>query len=395
MPIDQLELFHALREERGQGLLAQLAQAPLSDDDVLPVLERYRDSYPPELVRAAVALTMLRRRAGAKFARAAAMYFTREGLEMASAEPVARHTARRFAGLPRVFDLCCGIGGDALALAPLVNELTAVERDPLALAMAQANLHVYAVDAPVRFVMAEVGEFLATAPSSSAIFIDPSRRQSADSRRVSRRPEEYSPSLSWCLALTNAAPAVAIKVSPALDYDEALHEMPAEVELISLRGECKEAMLWLGTLRSCTRRATVLPEDVTLTDEGTVSTAIGEVADWLYEPDAAVIRAHLVQRLAGECTLHRLDAEIAYLSGAREIRSPLLTGYRVRAVLPWNLKRLNAALTARGIGHPIIKKRGFPLTPEALRPHLKLKGAAHATLICTRQQGKPIVIIAD
>ena len=44
------------------------------------------------------------------------MWFEPIGLEQATAEPVARHKARRFAG-ELVVDLCCGIGGDALALA--------------------------------------------------------------------------------------------------------------------------------------------------------------------------------------------------------------------------------------------------------------------------------------
>ncbi len=68
-----------------------------------------------------------------------------------------------------------------------------------------------------------------------------------------------------------AAPAVAIKAAPRWTMKRRCRDTPAEVELISLHGECKETMLWLGTLRSCARRATVLPEDAGITDEGPVS----------------------------------------------------------------------------------------------------------------------------
>ena len=391
-----LAQFHALQTDQGTELLRQLADEPLAESDLLPVLERYRRQYPVELVNAAVGLIQLRRRAGGKFSRAAEMFFTRDGLEMASAEPVARYTAQRFAGLPYVMDLCCGIGGDALALASAARKVTAVDRDPLALEMARSNARIAALHDRLDFVQAEVTEFIQKAPlllgRPSAIFVDPSRRETA---AAAKRPEHYSPPLSWCLILTSIAPRVGIKVSPALDYDAALAGIEAEVEIISLRGECKEAMLWLGDFRTGHRRATLLPADNTLTDDGPTSDALGDIGAWIYEPDPAVIRAHLVQRLAGAYDLRRIDPDIAYLTGDRQVASPFMVGYHVTEVIPWSLKRLNASLQARGIGKVTIKKRGFPLTPEELHPKLKRIGSRQATLICTRALGKPVVILVD
>ena len=391
-----LEQFHALQRDDGKALLSALAHEALAEDDLLPVLERYRKTYPAELVNAALELSRLRRRAAGKFSRAGEMFFSRDALEMASSETVAQYTARRFAGLSRVMDLCCGIGGDALALVGTAGRVIAVERDPLALEMARANARALALHDLIDFVQADVTELLSQGMPLvgrlDAIFIDPSRRES---RAAARRAEEYSPPLSWCLGLRALAPRVAIKVSPALDYEQALAGVEAEVEIISLRGECKEAVYWLGAFRGCAQRATVLPAGATLSDDGPTSEAISAVGGWLYEPDGAVIRAHLVQRLAGEHGLRRIDAEIAYLSGDAAIEFPLLHGYRVQAVIPWGLKRLNAELRARGIGHVVIKKRGFPLTPEQLQPKLKLPGPARATLICTRAMGDTVVIICE
>ncbi|MHB0936735.1 MAG: THUMP-like domain-containing protein [Armatimonadota bacterium] len=388
-----LDQFFTLQNEDGQRLLVCLANEPLEGGALLPLIERLRKAYPAELVGVAVELARLRRQAAGKFSRAAELFFTREGLEMATAEPVARHTARRYAGLRKVLDLCCGLGGDALALAETAGQVIAVDRDPLTLEMARANARVLRIHDRLDFVNADVTEFVQTAPfligPVEAIFIDPSRR--GDGHRVSRRPEDYSPPLSWCLELTRVAPRVGIKVSPALDY-EAVPE--AEVEIISLGGACKEAVLWLGSFRTCVRRATLLPGGDTLTEAGVSSDAICDIGAWLYEPDPAVIRAHLVQRLAGEFNLRRIDEEIAYLTGD-EVHSPFLTGYRVQEVIPWSLKRVNAVLTSRGIGQVTIKKRGFPLTPEELRPKLKLAGSARATLICTRARGKAVVVVAE
>jgi len=388
-----LDQFFTLQQENGRQLLARLAGEPLEDDALLPLIERLRKEYPAELVSAAVELARLRKQAVRKFSQAAELFFTREGLEMATAEPVARHTAKRYAGLGKVLDLCCGLGGDALALAEAAEQVIAVDRESLTLEMARANARVLGLHDRITFTRADVTEFVQTAPfligPIEAIFIDPSRR--GNGGRVSRRPEDYSPPLSWCLKLARVAPRVGIKVSPALDYAVA---PKAEVEIISLNGECKEAVLWLGPFRTCSRRATLLPGGDTLTEDGASSDAISEVDAWLYEPDPAVIRAHLVQRIAGELNLRRIDEEIAYLTGD-EVHSPFVTGYRVLDVIPWSLKRLNAALSAQGIGQVTIKKRGFPLTPEELRPKLKLGGTTRATLICTRAQGKAVVVVAE
>jgi len=389
-----LDQFHALQKEDGKQLLARLANEALEEDALLPLIERLRKEYPVELVSAAVEMAMLRRRAVSKFPAAADMFLTREGLEMATAELVARHTARRYAGRRRVLDLCCGLGGDAQALAEAAEQVVAVERDPLILEMARANARVRLLHDRITFTRADVTEFMQSAPfligPVDAIFIDPSRREGA--RRASRRPEEYSPPLSWCLELTRIVPRTGIKVSPALDYDAAAPD--AEAEIISLNGECRETMLWLGSFRTCARRATLLPGGATLSDDGPSSSEIGDIGAWLYEPDSAVIRAHLIQRLAGELRLRRIDEEIAYLTGD-EVSSPFLAGYRVLEIIPWSLKRVNAALAARGIGQVTIKKRGFPLTPEELRPRLKLAGSARATLICTHARRKPVVILAE
>ncbi len=45
------------------------------------------------------------------------MLFTRPGLEQASSELAAAHSAARLRAFPLVADLCCGIGGNLAALA--------------------------------------------------------------------------------------------------------------------------------------------------------------------------------------------------------------------------------------------------------------------------------------
>ena len=83
-PADAVAAFEALLTPAGQELLHRLRYE--DDPARLRLGTELRASYPVELVTAALAQHELRLRARAKFSRALDMYFTRPGLEHASAE---------------------------------------------------------------------------------------------------------------------------------------------------------------------------------------------------------------------------------------------------------------------------------------------------------------------
>ena len=62
--------------------------------------------------------------------------------------------------------------------------------------------------------------------------------------------------------------------------------------------------------------------------------------------------------------------------------------------MPFQLKRLRAALRERNIGPVTVKKRGSPILPEDLIQQLKLEGEEPLTLFLTQLNGAPIVILA-
>ena len=173
-PAEAVPAFEALLTPEGQELLHRLRHE--DDPAGLRLGTELRASYPVELVTAALAMHELRLRARAKFSRALDMFFTRHGLEQASAEVIAGHRSARYASAGLVADLCCGIGGDLVALAAGRGVL-AVDRDPLHLRMAQANAGVYGVAAGLTAVAADVREVSLRAVD--AVFIDPARRAGA------------------------------------------------------------------------------------------------------------------------------------------------------------------------------------------------------------------------
>ncbi len=390
-----LTAFRSLCAPLGQDALrAAEALAPREKDFLahLQVLERI---FPREVARPALETAILRCKAERKFPqRAHSLYFTREALEQASSAVISRYRARRFAGYAFLVDAGCSVGGDTLHLAEAAPTL-GIDRDPLRLAMGQANLKALNLWGRARLLHADISLPLplGSFPPLTGIFFDPARRAS---RRRLHSVRAYAPPLSTLLSWLPRVAGAGAKISPGVSLDE-LAPYDCEVEFISLKGELKEAALWFGACRTADRRATLLPGGATLTADPAAEAApprLGEPGAFLCEPDPAVLRAGLVRTLARRVDARQIDPAIAYLSCEHPVSSPFLRCWLVEAWMPFQMKRLRAYLRARRVGRVTVKKRGSPLTPEAVQRALKCKGDRRRVLFFTRMNGRPIVIVA-
>ena len=379
------ELADFLRSPAGRTLLAEADTLLAARADTLTALTRLRKSATPEQANAAWEMADLRKRGIAKFGLPSAqMYFVREALEQASGWRVADYHAARLkaAGLPHVADLGGGIGGDALAFARAGLSVTLTERDLVRARFAAENAAVWGVSDRLTV---QVGDLLTAPPppADTAVWLDPARRQ--NSRRVSD-PEDYAPPLSWLDTLP--APALGVKLSPAIDHALAAR-CGAELEFLSEGGECREALLWRGAAQTGDPlRATLLlsdgPHTLTGSPDTPGDTPLAQSGRYLYEPDPAVIRAHLVGTLGRQIHAAPVDPHIAYLLGDTLHATSFAAAYEVWEQFPYSRKRLQAALTARNAGRVIIKKRGFPQEPEEIRKSLKLRGPEEVVVILAR-----------
>ncbi|WP_328468164.1 class I SAM-dependent methyltransferase [Streptomyces sp. NBC_00448] len=384
------EDFDALLTPEGQALLAELRE--LDPADELAAATRLRRTHDIALVSAALGQSRLRQRAAAKFAAkdAARMYFTPDGVEQATRASVAAHRAERFRalGVRRLADLCGGIGGDAVALARAGIEVLAVDRDPLTCAVARANAQSLGLADRIEVRCADVAEV--DTAGYDAVFVDPARRSG---RGRTFDPEAYSPPLSWALAAARTVPHAAVKVAPGIPH-EALPQ-DAEAEWVSDRGEVKEAALWFGTAPG-TVRATLLPGGADLAARGLPpDPPVRPVGRYLYEPDGAVIRAHLVALVADEVGGGLIDPTIAYVTGDAPHPTPYAAAYEIRDALPFGLKRLKALLREREVGRLTVKKRGFAMEPEELRRRVRPQGPNEATVFLTRMAGAPAMLVGE
>jgi hypothetical protein len=370
----------ALLTAPGAELLDSLRDQDLSPDTALALGTRLRESYPPALVAAALAQHELRLAGRAKFSRALDMYFTRAGLEQASAELVARHRQARFAAAGVLADLCCGIGGDLVALAG-EHQVRAVDRDPLHLRMALLNAAAYGVDGSVRPARGDVRE--ADLAGVDAVFIDPARR--TEHRRLG--PGASEPPLEWCLGLAGRVPAVGIKAAPGIARDAVPEGW--ELEFVAAARDLKEAVAWSPSLAGPATRATILPGGHTLTPEAGPPVPVAAPGPFLLDPNPAVTRAGLVGELARKLGAWQIDPQIAFLCTDTAVRTPFARTLQVIDSGPWNQKRLPARLRDLGVGALDIRRRGLAGDVGQLHRQLKLTGSRRATLVMTRVADRP------
>jgi len=390
--------FLSLISPEGQALLAEIGDIDSKADMVKIVSKLRGKGHSAELVATVLTQVKLRRRAKAKFGEfSEGMFFTEDGLEQASRLKVAAIHAGRFRaqGLTRIADLGCGIGAETLAFASLDMNVTAFELDEVTAAIATYNLARFE---NVKVEQADVTKI--NLEEFDGLFIDPARRDLNDAKtNINKRKYDiidFSPSFDFVLEAAKLKPTI-VKLGPGMDHKDIPDD--AEAVWVSDDGDLVELTLYFGQVkRPDIKRAALLltptgTHEITSSAIERLDAPIGDLGKYLYEPDAAIIRSHLVGDLAIDLGLNIFSNEIAYLSGDQELTSPWLKGYEVVENLVFDRKKLKAYLRDKKIGTLEIKKRGADITPEQLRRELDPKGPESATLIVTRVDGAHRVLV--
>ena len=353
--------FNWLFSKEGEQLVSQVENDFRNRVNALTVNKSLRKRTTP--VRAAIVIeqAQLRIRAEKKFACADQMFFTRRGLEQSTSLQIARYKATRFAELKDVADICCGIGGDLIALAARAVSgvhTVGIDADELTAAIAGHNLAGVGIfNAELRhqsFEDADLSKF-------DGLHIDPDRR--TKSRTV--RGDFFQPSLPDIYAALSPKHTVAIKVAPATPFHEA---MPNDMqrEWIGDSRECKQQVLWSGpkTLKPKFTTATLVNNygqvfTYSAKSKRVASGRLGSapaIGNCIYEPHATVLASGLMSAFAEDVGLMPVSEHADYLTGSLIQKTPLLSEYKIVETLKLDLRKISATLRKLKIGEVIVKK---------------------------------------
>ena len=345
---------------------------------------------------ALASLIKLRRAAKNKFTKSEEMFFTTLSLEQATSERIAKYIAKRFKSNWTVTDLTCSLGGNAIFLAEQVKKVIAVDLSEEKINCAKENALAYGVDKKIEFI---VGDAFLNINNSEAFFLDPARDREGDTK--TRSFLNSSPSLLDILPQLFAVTRnVAVKISPAFDYEElkTLPEEP-EIEIISENNNCKVAMLWFGDFKTCKLRATGFKKEAFFSFiNNEVVADFSLVKKYLYEPNKAISKAHLIDEVASEFSLAKRDYNLSFLTSDKLVSESDTNIFRKFEVLHYDkfsLKQFKLFLKNRKIDRAEIIVKNFKMTADDLRKRLKIKeGGESVIILATLQNQEKVFILA-
>lgn len=366
-----------------------LLAAAAGDSTDVRHLARLRQSFEPALVAVAVELVRARKKAAGRLAGAEQLVLDVAGVEQATSDGVAVWKAARFAraGIPRVVDLCAGVGGDARALAR-VARVVAVDRSPVRAWMSRRNTGSPAVAADVTTL--DFGDL--------PFHFDPQRRDDRTRRRAAGIAD-YRPGPAYLERLLARAPAGAVKLGPGVDPAAVPGVGVGELEFISERGSLVQAVLWHGDLAGAPGlcSATRLPEAVHVTGAPAPLPQWDASAEpsFLYVPDPALERARLTAIVATTHGLGELHPGLGLLAGARAVSDPWLEGFGVVARLPWREGKLRQVLQSLGGGPVTVRSRGGAVDAPAASRRLATAGSGEQIVFGLRLGRERVALVVD
>ena len=329
------------------------------------------------------------------------LLYTRLGLEQASGERTADWKAGLMSG-HRIIDLTGGLGIDTIYFARRFADVVSCERDEVLAELAAYNRRAIGVTN----VQSMVGDCVAILEGFSDdffdwVFVDPARREHGG-RSVGL--EAASPDVvSLHDLLLRKAPLVCIKASPALEISGLEKKLPAlsSIVVVSVDGECKEILLMLDrshpvgsrpAVRAVCLDAGVFEIASTGADvqERPVSPSVG---GWLYEPDAAIIKARLSGELARKLNIQFLNHTVDYLTSNSLVEPFPGRSFRVEECLPFKPKSFRSELERRGISKASIQRRDFPLSVQELRKRYRLGESSEHYLFFTKDGSGGLVCL--
>ena len=335
-------------------------------------------------------------------------YPIRLSCEQCSSEATARYKTAIIRQLGEkqdiLIDLTGGYGVDTYFLSEQTTQAHYVERNEELCRIAQHNFQI--ANKPIHVHNTSAEDFLAQYSMAGSVssdvkkevvvYLDPARRDAHGGKVF--RIEDCEPNIIKILpSLRAISNTILIKFSPMLDITSALQSLGNEwdVHVVALHNEVKEIIFVTGYNRI--HAVNILHEgndqfSFTRSEEKSALCAMADcICEYIYEPNAAIIKAGAFRLVAERFQLHKLDHN-THLYTADQLTENFPG--RVWKVIAQPIKN-QRDIAALGIQRAAILTRNYPLTPEELRKKFKVQESDSHFLIGARIATKPTLILAE
>lgn len=319
-------------------------------------------------------------------------------IEQCSSQPTAQYKQRLVQGA-HLADLTGGAGVDTYYLSQSFAQTNYVESDVDLVQLAQHNFGVLRTSR-IRTYHTTAEEFLAKlAKPIDCIYLDPARR-GAQHQRVFRLEESQPNVLALRDTLLAKARTVLLKTAPLLDIQAVVQSLAhvAQVHVVAVDNEVKEVVYVLSSLPEDNPEITAMnlhsgaeePFSFRRTQEAAAPVTYAEPLTYLYEPNAALMKAGAFKLIAQHFGLHKLHPHTHLYTADRFIADFPGRKFRHRTTLPYRKKEVGQQLPA---GRANIATRNFPDAVATIRRRLGLRDGGDVYLFAVRLFDKKLRII--
>lgn len=230
------------------------------------------------------------------------------------------------------------------------------------------------------------------------IYADPGRRSKSGEKIF--RLEDSLPNIldHLDLLLSKAKEGILLKTSPLLDISLGLHQLKyvKAIHVVAVKNEVKE-LLWIimpqktstPTIRTINFDTQSTQEfDCTIENEKVSNATYSTPLSYLYEPNAAILKAGLFNTVASNFNLYKLaknthlytSEDAVYFPGRR---------FKIIKIVPFNKKSIKKL----GIEKANVTIRNFPMSVKKIRQSYGIKDGGEIYLFFTQLENKEKVIL--
>ena len=289
----------------------------------------------------------------------------------------------------RLLDLTGGYGVDTYFLSESFKHTDYVEQNAELCRIATHNF----AHKPISIHNTSAEEFIASAGQYDLIYLDPARRDSHGGKVF--RLEDCTPNVVELLPtlLSHLTPNghILLKLSPMLDLTQAVTALSAvtwDIYVVAIKNEVKELLLLSGGSGQITTIDLDKKDQALVFTKEEESAARSEYSEYseysdkyLYEPNAAILKAGAYKLIAQRFDLKKLDVNTHVYCSDQLVEN--FPGRVWRITEKQDLKQAN------------ILTRNYPLTPDQLKKKLHLRDGGTAFVIGCRVNGKPTLFYAE
>lgn len=333
-------------------------------------------------------------------------YPVRLSCEQCSSELTARYKARIVAN-GTCLDLTAGYGVDTFFLSAGFSHTDYVEQNAELCRIAAHNFSIAGRSSAISVHNTTAEDFLRSSSSRySLIYLDPARRDAHGGKVF--RLEDCTPDVLQLFPalLLHLEPGghILLKLSPMLDITQAVKSLSSNpalgpsawsVHVVAIKNEVKEVLLLSGGNAIITAIDLSDSEQVFTfsreEEQGAQSRMVNDLTDakWLYEPNAAILKAGAYKLVGERFGLQKLDTNTHLYTSDCLVRD-----------FPGRIWQISQSIRDKSSAKMLngrtanILTRNYPLTPDQLKKQMRLKDGGNDYLIGARVMGKPTLFWA-